>query len=546
MFIKDSIHKLKDKTNIKKIAAVSVAAVLVAGAAVSFAVKKLSKKDGDTSAAVAMVTRGTIVKSLEASGTLEAYDQYEVTSLVSGDVLYDYFEEGDYVKKDQVLYSIDASAVKNNIAKAQNSLSQNKMSYNEALESMSDLTLTAPLAGTVTEIYINNGDEIKAGQNVCRISESDVMTLDITFLSSQADLLSVGQSASVEMTGGGGTYSGTLLSKASGTLTNSFGVPVVNVEISVQNPGGIKGGDTATAIIGNIACAEPGTFKNADETTVVSKTSGTVEGFYLIKGDRVGKGQKILTVSNSSVSNQVKKSELSVNDSNLSLQSLYDDLDRYFIKAPISGKVIQKSVKAGDKVSVQQGGASMAVIADLSAFKMEMNIDELDILSVKVGQTVEIKADAIEDKVFYGVVNNVSVVGKSENGVTTYPVEVLISDVENTGLIPGLNVTATIVVEKKEDVLMIPAAAVNRGNTVVKSGSEETVEVKTGLTDGKNIEITEGLKEGDQVIISEVPVGNSSKNMFDSIGERHSSMAGGMSGGAPSGAGPMGGGGMSR
>lgn len=556
MVISGKIRSLKDKINIKMTIAIAAAALLVIGTGVSFAVKKLVKKEDDTNKTVAMVTRGTIVKTLEGSGTLEAYDQYEVTSLVSGDVSRDYFEEGDYVTKNQVLYTIDASSVINNIAKAQNSLSQSKMSYNEAVENLGDLTLTAPCSGTVVEVYINNGDEIKAGQNICKISDNSVMTLDIAFLSSQADTISVGQSAAVEITGGGGSYSGTVKSKASGTLTNSLGVPVVNVEISVQNPGGIEDGDTATAVIGNIACAEPGVFKNSDDTTVVSKASGTAEGFYLIKGDHVSKGQKILNLLNASVSNQVKKSELSVNDSKLSLENLYDDLDRYSIKSPISGKVIQKSVKAGDKISSQQGSTSMAVIADLSAFKLEMSIDELDILSVKVGQTVEIRADALEDKVFYGVVNNVSVVGTSENGVTTYPVEVLISNVENTELIPGLNVTATIVVEKKEDVLMVPAAAINRGNTVVKFGSEETAEVKTGLSDGQNIEITQGLKEGDQVIISEVPVGNSSNSMFENMREARGSggmygepAGGGMGGGMPSGSmnnRPSGGGGMSR
>ena len=137
----------------------------------------------------------------------------------------------------------------------------------------------------------------------------------------------------------------------------------------------------------------------------------------------------------------------------------------------------------------QQGSTSMAVIADLSALTMTMNIDELDISSVKVGQDVEVTADALENQVFHGVVNKVSVIGTSQNGVTTYPVEVLLSDVENTDLIPGMNVSATIVLEKKDDVLLIPTTAVKRGNKVKMLGSGEEVEIETGIDDGTQVEV---------------------------------------------------------
>ena len=190
----------------------------------------------------------------------------------------------------------------------------------------------------------------------------------------------------------------------------------------------------------------------------------------------------------------------------------------------------------------QQGSTSMAVIADLSALTMTMNIDELDISSVKVGQDVEVTADALENQVFHGVVNKVSVIGTSQNGVTTYPVEVLLSDVENTDLIPGMNVSATIVLEKKDDVLLIPTTAVKRGNKVKLLGSGEEVEIETGIDDGTQVEVLSGLSEGDQVEIADVPT----KSVEDTMMQ---GMQGGMGGergmpggdGAPSGGGPSGG-----
>lgn len=540
--MKGSEGKTRKPLSKKQIIIISAAVAVAAAVAVFAAVKKSSKKKSDGETATARVTRGSISRVLEGSGTLEAIDQYEVSALVSGDVTADFFEEGDMVSKDQVLYKIDASSIEKNIDKAQNALSQSKMSYSEAVEAYGDLTVSAPCKGVIKTLYIKNGDDIKTGDRVCDIVDSDTMTLEIKFLSSQAGGIYSGQAANIEMTGGGGSYMGTVKTVSSGSTVNSLGVPVTNVEISVTNPGAITTGDTATAVVDGTACAEPGTFKYYHEETVTAKASGKVRNLSLIEGDRVSAGRTILTIESSSVSNQVKKSALSVSDAELSLKGLQDDLDQYSISSPIAGKVIQKTVKAGDKVASQQGSTSMAVIADLSALTMTMNIDELDISSVKVGQDVEVTADALENQVFHGVVNKVSVIGTSQNGVTTYPVEVLLSDVENTDLIPGMNVSATIVLEKKDDVLLIPTTAVKRGNKVKMLGSGEEVEIETGIDDGTQVEVLSGLSEGDQVEIADVPT----KSIEDTMMQ---GMQGGMGGergmpggdGAPSEGGPSGG-----
>lgn len=536
--MKGSEGKTRKPLSKKQIIIISAAVAVAAAVAVFAVVKKSSKKKSDGETATARVTRGSISRVLEGSGTLEAIDQYEVSALVSGDVTADFFEEGDMVSKDQVLYKIDASSIEKNIDKAQNALSQSKMSYSEAVEAYGDLTVSAPCKGVIKTLYIKNGDDIKTGDRVCDIVDSDTMILEIKFLSSQAGGIYSGQAANIEMTGGGGSYMGTVKTVSSGSTVNSLGVPVTNVEISVTNPGAITTGDTATAVVDGTACAEPGTFKYYHEETVTAKASGKVRNLSLIEGDRVSAGRTILTIESSSVSNQVKKSALSVSDAELSLKGLQDDLDQYSISSPIAGKVIQKTVKAGDKVASQQGSTSMAVIADLSALTMTMNIDELDISSVKVGQDVEVTADALENQVFHGVVNKVSVIGTSQNGVTTYPVEVLLSDVENTDLIPGMNVSATIVLEKKDDVLLIPTTAVKRGNKVKMLGSGEEVEIETGIDDGTQVEVLSGLSEGDQVEIADIPT----KSVEDTMMQ---GMQGGMGGergmpggdGAPSGGG---------
>ena len=116
------------------------------------------------------------------------------------------------------------------------------------------------------------------------------------------------------------------------------------------------------------------------------------------------------------------------------------------------------------------------------------------------------------------------------------------SDVEDTDLIPGMNVSATIVLEKKDDVLLIPTTAVKRGNKVKMLGSGEEVEIETGIADGTQVEVLSGRSEGDQVEIADVPT----KSVEDTMMQ---GMQGGMGGergmpggdGTPSGGGPSGG-----
>lgn len=185
---------------------------------------------------------------------------------------------------------------------------------------------------------------------------------------------------------------------------------------------------------------------------------------------------------------------------------------------------------------------------------MTLSVDELDISSIAVGQQVSVTADAVEGTVYQGVVTKVSVAGTSSGSATTYPVTIRID--ETDGLLPGMNVDASITLNSAEDVLAIPSAALNRGNTVLVTAdspsaangtlSEVTgtegeeyysVTVEVGTSDSSYLEITSGLQEGDTVVY--IPTTASSETPFGMMGTMP---AGGMGGAMPSGG--MGGGAM--
>ncbi|UKI35230.1 MAG: efflux RND transporter periplasmic adaptor subunit [Clostridiales bacterium] len=117
----------------------------------------------------------------------------------------------------------------------------------------------------------------------------------------------------------------------------------------------------------------------------------------------------------------------------------------------------------------------------MSILTFDMNIDELDIANIKVGQEVSITADAYEGEEFSGIVDKVSVVGTSSQGVTTYPVTVIVNSDNKDKLIPGMNVSASIVIEKVENVLRIPVSALRRGNVVIAKTDSDGVEQKNAV-----------------------------------------------------------------
>lgn len=559
--------KIKKGGKKKKIIIIVCLVLVVALCAVLF--KACGKKDeASVVTKTAKVTRGDVEVTLTGSGTIEANEQYNITSLVKGDVTADYFEEGDLVQKGAVLYKIDASDMENNIQRSRDSLTKAQHDYSRNVEDSKKLTVTAPISGVVTKSYISKNDDVNTNENIVEITDNDTMILKVDFNASDRSALYTGAPARVFVDSSATELWGTISRISSGTVTNSKGASVVKVDIAVSNPGTVTPSATATAIACGVACNSSGTFEYNEVKTVKAEVGGTVQSVNFKEGDRIAKGQTIATLTSTNLDDSIFNSSMSVSDARLSLNSLYDSLEDYTITSPISGTVISKTTKAGDKLDNTSAQTVMAIVADMSIIKFDIAVDELDIAKVKVGQDVDITADALDGKTFTGYIDKISIVGTTNNGVTTYPVTVIVNDPD--GLIPGMNVEATIVVDSAEDVLMIPSTALNRGNTVwVKKDSESAkngkvvenkdanakdnknndsayagyvqVEVETGLSNDSFVEIKSGLQENDDILITTVSSGKSIMEMMQ-YGGMQDGPGGGPNGGGPNGGGPGGGG----
>lgn len=462
------------------------------------------KRQGDQSVSTATVKRTDISSELTASSALSPKDTYEVTSLVEGEVIEANFEEGDVVEKGQILYRIDASSMDSDLSSAETSLQRAKESaqtaqsdYAEETARIAGNTYRSTASGYIKTLYIKEGDKVNNGTKIADLYDDSVMKITVPFLSGEAAEINVGDEAAVTLEDTGEKISGTVTIVSSMEETLSGGRLVKNVTVEVSNPGGLTTDTAASVTVDGFVCSAEGTFTAKTETTLSVELSGNksleIENLLIHEGSYVDKNSDLFRVTTKTAEEYLKEFKDAVEsaDDNLEnaenkLSNTQDNVDDYTITAPISGTVITKNAKVGDKISKNSSGTTtMAVIYDLSTMTLEMSVDELDVSSVKVGQSVEITADAVEGETFTGTVTNVSLQSSYSNGVTNYPVTVTLDDTGS--LLPGMNVDAKIILDSSEDALVIPASALMRGNRVyVKKSSDSTENADTQRNDSSD------------------------------------------------------------
>lgn len=218
-----------------------------------------------------------------------------------------------------------------------------------------------------------------------------------------------------------------------------------------------------------------------------------------------------------------------------------------------SGSGVTNETSSGDTQSEAEETEDSSVaafsVSPEETMTLAVSVDELDILSIALDQKAEITFDAIEDETFEGTIAGISDTASVNGGVAKYTVDITMAKTDS--MKAGMNASATITIEDKQDILLIPVSALQeQGNRVFVYTEQDSesgalsgeVEVETGLSDGNNVEITSGLSEGDTVYYTRTI----------SSGEDEKEGMGGMMGGGPGGdsmpsgggSGGFGGGGM--
>ena len=181
------------------------------------------------------------------------------------------------------------------------------------------------------------------------------------------------------------------------------------------------------------------------------------------------------------------------------------------IRAPEAGTVLQRHVNPGDPVvplTSYQAGTPLATMADMGTLLFKGTVDEIDVGKLKVGLPVRIKVGALPDAQVTGRLSRIAPKATEKEGTTLFDVEAALDPAGETVLRAGYSANADVIIQEKKDVVLVPErlvtfekdAAFVELPAVDPKAEPQKKEIKVGLSDGMNVEVLEGLAQGDKVV----------------------------------------------
>lgn len=454
---------------------------------------KRQRSQDKTAAKSTTATTGTIRQTVEGSGSLEASDVVNVQIPADLEIEEVYVSSGDKVKKGTSLAKVSKASVAKALVEVEETLEniEDQLDDDDDLSTLETTSLKAQKEElTETEEMLKKLEETR----IIKATASGIIgTVNVEATTSGTQISNVDSQTSSSESGASATKSASndtaktvTATRLASTVSMVTG-PQARTMSLLQSSGTKEEKAPEEATTEQKAMTEEATTEQkttTEEATTEQKTTT----------------EKKTTTQKSSNSTTTQKTVTSP------------------VQQPTSqtGKNTAIAAGTGSTSSAQTGNSSSETDysdSQITAFtimkeknaKVVLSVDELDILSVEVGQTAEISLDAVEDQTFEGTITRVSNTSSSDSGNAKYDVEITLPMEDTMRL--GMSASATILVKEASDVLVIPMTALqeNGDRTFVytKQESDGTlsgeVEVETGLSDGSQVQITSGLCEGDVV-----------------------------------------------
>lgn len=456
--------------------------VVIVLAAIGGGVYLYQQKQGQTSQQVkyqtATVAQGSIASTVSTSGSLRAAKSAEVDWQTSGQVSALDVQVGQNVQSGQELAKLDPNTVSSSVLNAQQTLvnaqnnlqnlEQSNLTVTQAQQALADAQKNVVLAQVALNFLKKptNGDvaTIQQDQANLEIAQQNLINLRRMFNESIVKPNTV-------------TKQKEILQKA----TAEQAIKTAQAQLDWAQ-GQASTSEVATAQA-NLAVAQS---KLADAQRAYNQVMNGVQP------------QDITAAQAAVVAAQV-----TVNEINLT--------------APISGTLTEIDTQPGSLVTAGTVGAR---IDDLSSMYVNVVVSEVDINKVQVGQSAQLIFTAVPNKTYTGTVTSVGSVGSSTSGVVNFPVTVKLSGAggqANAQINPGMSAIVNIVVAQKNNVLIVPNAAVQttaKGSmvTLLNQGNLRQVPVTVGLINNTTSEISSSqIKAGDVVVLNPPATGNSAQ-----------------------------------
>lgn len=518
------IKKIWDKISVNilqhKITSIILAiAVLTIG---YYGYGKLNGTGGINQYVLAAVQKGMLVSSVSGSGQVSASDQVEIKSKSSGQISYIAVKEGQWVGAGTLLIKLDAKDAEKTVRDAQINLESAKLSMEKLKQSSADMArlgedsfnaisdtfLDLPAVMSGANIIIN-GSTLSAQQSNLGFYKDFVYSQDqdqvAIFISAAVNDYNIAREKYDKVLT---VYKDTnRYSAASATsdllnqtvdLTKAIAqalkseqnlLDYLNDYVSMHN----------TKMIPQLI----NTYRN-NLQTYIGQTNNHISSLISMQN----------TIKNAPL--DISSQELSIKQRENALLDAQENLANYYIRAPFSGVVAKINVKVGDS-------ASASVVTFITHQKIaQISLNEVDIAKIKIGQKTTLTFDAVPDLTITGEVAQIDTIGVVTQGVVTYNVKIAF-DTQDDRIKPGMSVSAAIITDTEQDILLVPNSAVksqggdyyveilnspdnlmlasiaqNQNVTLTTLPTKQSVQI--GGSNDLMTEISGGLKEGDIII----------------------------------------------
>ena len=501
--------------------------------------KAFNGKSGEPHYILAQVERGTLISSVSGSGQITVMDQVDIKPKVSGDILAIYIAKDQNVKEGQLIATLDSKDAERSVRDAQTALDKVQRDLADAKESGQEI-------GTDAEDSLETAYE----DGYSSVSTSFFKLSD--YMKDLKDAVGTDQSSREYITG----YELVLgrdslfiqkflddYHKANDLFNKNFAFFRTVFQDGDRNTIYKLISDTidTTKAISQAlesarhmydAAVINESYKKLTIASQIDKMQPKIESDVSSVYSNISSIQRIkdtIDDTNKNTPKNVENARLAVESAQNAavqkeeaLSDAKEKLDEYNIRAPFSGSVasVNDKIKTGDSVS---SGTVLATLITRQKIA-QISLNEIDAAKVKAGQKATLAFDALPDISITGKVAEVDTVGTASQGVVSYGVKIALDSGEDA-IKPGYSVTADIITDVKQDVLVLPNGAIkSQGDSyyvelvdingdsqfarqllasvsgTILQESPNTQQVETGLSNDVSTEIVSGLKEGDIVV----------------------------------------------
>ncbi|MBP6859213.1 MAG: HlyD family efflux transporter periplasmic adaptor subunit [Candidatus Magasanikbacteria bacterium] len=568
---------------IKMHKAYTLIAICIIGVGGNFAYKHFKNDKSATSYVLAAVTKGTLITSISGSGQISAVSQVDVKAKASGELTSISVKQGQEVRAGALLAVVDARDAVRSVRDAQTALETAKLELDKVLEPTDGLTVLQAENSLIQakESKQKAEDDIKKSYEDGFNSVSNAFLALPTVMTGIQDILFANSfnasQSNIDFYAGAVTaYDDHALEyrdNASAAyekariaydknfqdykiITRFSSVETIEAAISQTY-------DTTKLIAEAVKSAnnliqfyqdnltehnlKPNSLSNTHLSSLNSYTGTTnnhLSSLLAIEQSIESSKKSIISAQRSIEEKELSlikiknpADELDIRAKKIAIQQKQDalvaanqTLSDHYIRAPFAGVVAKITLKKGDSIS--SGGALLTLAT--KQHTAEISLNEVDVSKVAVGQKVTLTFDAIDALSIAGQVAEIDSIGTVSQGVVTYNVKILF-DTQDDRVKSGMSVSAVIVTQLKQDVLLVASGAVKSQGTisyvemfdksqmslevqqsagqssqgVVSAVSPGQQIVEAGLSNDTQTEIVSGLVEGDMVVVRTISAANS-------------------------------------